>query len=434
MANFFSSLINNPKTSALKKASGGFLSSVFPGTYGIYNNFNTALNKLSPKAPTSPAPSNLSSASSSKLQGADYYKNLASSGNPTEQKAGQSWLLRNPQPQQPAIQPQQNQQQQTPPPITPTQPTTPPPQQPTAPTSPQVGTPMQNAQNVLDASNLNNNPQYQALASQNSLLTQAQNNLSTAGLAGSQNTINQKGTDLLGNQYSDLFRPQSTANLQGEKGILNPYLVNAEAGNTAEANRLLAGGQLATQGAQNVLGASLPQAFPYTSATINPLTGQPVNGGGGVNNPFGGGQQGAKIEQGSQYQGLVAAHQSAQNLQGQLSSLIQSAGINAGDINAINSFFNKVATNVSDPNYQTFNNLINDLSSIYAQILTPTGGSPTDMKTAIAQSLINAGQKGSSIMQVIQNLDAQTQAKMAGIYSAGTGQGGGSGGGGIWDF
>ena len=125
--------------------------------------------------------------------------------------------------------------------------------------------------------------------------------------------------------------------------------------------------------------------------------------------------QQAQTQQQQTYQ---SAAQQAKNLGIQLNQLITTAGINPSDVNALNSFIQKMATNTSDPNYQTFQNLVNDMSNTYAQVLTPAGGSTTDMVRSISQSLINSAQSGQSIIQVMQNLDAQVQAKISGVTTA----------------
>lgn len=128
-----------------------------------------------------------------------------------------------------------------------------------------------------------------------------------------------------------------------------------------------------------------------------------------------GASQQSQTQQAQQYQ---SAASQATNLGTQLSQLITQGGINPSNINAVNSFIQNIATNTSNPNYQTFQNLVNDMANTYAQVLTPAGGSTTDMVRQISGSLLNAAQSGQSILQVMQNLDAQVQAKIAGVTTA----------------
>lgn len=123
-------------------------------------------------------------------------------------------------------------------------------------------------------------------------------------------------------------------------------------------------------------------------------------------------------QQTGQTQQYQSAAKQAQNLGLQLQQIVTQAGINPNDVNGINSFVQKVANNTSDLNYATFQNLISDLASTYAQVLTPAGGAVTDKVRDISSSLLNATQSGQSILQVMKNLDAQVQAKIAGTQTA----------------
>jgi hypothetical protein len=181
---------------------------------------------------------------------------------------------------------------------------------------------------------------------------------------------------------------------------------------------------------QGLLNASLPQGYSYQSNVINPITGQSYGAGatGAGNGPGYGGTTLGQQAQGQQAQEYRGAHNAALNLQNQLGTLISGAGINPSNISALNSFINRVSTNVSDPNYQTFNNIVNDLASRYSVILTPQGGSTSDYRTQIAHSLINSAQSGQSIMQVLDSLNKQAEGVIGGVQSASEGNYGGSSG------
>ncbi len=354
----------------------------------------------------------------SNLQGQSYYQNLASSGSPSEKIAGQNWLANHPQ--APTASPVSHTVITSP---DGTSTTT----QKFAPTTgstsgvlskstaPQVGNQQQNAQNVLNASNLNNNPQYQALASQSGLLTQAQNNVNTAGTAGSVNTVNQAGNDILGNRYTDLFRAQSTGNLQGEKGILNPYLVNAQAGNTAEANRLLAGGQLATTGASNVLSAGQPQQVSPTNVPFNPLTGTygaPASTAYGAGGLSGVGALQQQQNQGADVQTMTSSLKQTSGLIDKAKKDIVTAGFNPSPV-ALGNYLTQYLQGkvVPDPQYA---NVVNDISEI-ANTIAPvlgTPGNPTDLKTTIAQELIPRLMAGEDIGTVLDNLEKNAGIKI----------------------
>lgn len=127
-------------------------------------------------------------------------------------------------------------------------------------------------------------------ALQNEITIQAaQQNAQLAPYAGSQNNLSQGTTNQLGTNYSNIFRPQSTANLQGEEGLLNPLLSQAGTAAAGTMAGILPEQQLATQGAtalqtgaqntasrglsaqQGILGAVAPLAnTPYA---LNPANG-----------------------------------------------------------------------------------------------------------------------------------------------------------------
>jgi len=133
--------------------------------------------------------------------------------------------------------------------------------------------------------------------------------------------------------------------------------------------------------------------------------------------------------QGAQTQQIAtwtSAKQQASNLGANLTSLINSAGINPNDVNKLNTAVQTWATNTSSPQYATFHNLVADLSNTYAQVLTPSGGTVTDYVRSISDSLLNPSASGKSILQVISDLDGQVNAKIAGVqtsYNAGTSNG-----------
>ncbi len=115
---------------------------------------------------------------------------------------------------------------------------------------------------------------------------------------------------------------------------------------------------------------------------------------------------------------LAASRAAASSIvSNQLTPFLQQNGINPSDFNAVNQFLQNIGAQTSSPQYATFKNMVADLASVYAQILTPPGGSTTDLQTQIAQSLINSTSSGQSILQVIQNLDGQAQSKIAGLQT-----------------
>lgn len=109
---------------------------------------------------------------------------------------------------------------------------------------------------------------------------------------------------------------------------------------------------------------------------------------------------------------MQSSYQQGQNLQGQLSDLITTFGLNPNDINAANIGLQKIAQNTSSSQYKALANLVTDLVSTYSSILTP--GANTDAAKAAAASLLDPTAGGSSILSTLQHLDQQAKAKIAG--------------------
>lgn len=124
--------------------------------------------------------------------------------------------------------------------------------------------------------------------------------------------------------------------------------------------------------------------------------------------------------QASQVAGYQSALNQGQNLQSQLTDLISTFGLNPNDVNAVNSGLQKIAQNISSPQYKILSNYVNDIANTYAQILTPTGGSQTDTTRSLASSMLDATAKGTSIITTMKALDDAAKAKIAGVYTTGT--------------
>lgn len=124
-------------------------------------------------------------------------------------------------------------------------------------------------------------------------------------------------------------------------------------------------------------------------------------------------------QQAQQIQSWTSALQQGQNLKAQFTDLIGKFGLNPADLNAANVGLQKIASNVSDPNYQNFHNYVADIANTYAQILTPSGGSQTNQTRDIANSLLNSTMSGQGLLNVMQTLDEQAKAKIAGVSTSG---------------
>lgn len=122
----------------------------------------------------------------------------------------------------------------------------------------------------------------------------------------------------------------------------------------------------------------------------------------------------------AQVEGYKSALQQGQNLQAQLTDLIGTFGLNPNDINAVNAGLQKIAQNVSSPQYKILSNYVNDIANTYAQVLTPPGGSATDTTRSLATSMLDATAKGTSLIQTMKSLDQAAQAKIAGVSTTGS--------------
>lgn len=126
---------------------------------------------------------------------------------------------------------------------------------------------------------------------------------------------------------------------------------------------------------------------------------------------------GGQATQGGAVAGYTSAMGQAQNLGEQLKDLIATKGVNPANINAVNKGIQLIASNVSDPDYATFKNYINDIANTYAQVLTPPNGNTTDLTRQVAQSLLDSSMKGTGIVSVMNSLDNAVQAKIAGTLT-----------------
>jgi hypothetical protein len=148
----------------------------------------------------------------------------------------------------------------------------------------------------------------------------------------------------------------------------------------------------------SVLNAQMNQMAKQINQNYNPITSQA--------------QSGITASQAGNVATMTASYKSATNLGNQLKDLITTFGINPADINSVNSGIQKIAQNVSSPQYKALFNLVTDIVSTYSSILTP--GSTSNQAQDKAASLLDASAKGSSIMETLNNLDEQAKAKIAG--------------------
>jgi hypothetical protein len=177
------------------------------------------------------------------------------------------------------------------------------------------------------------------------------------------------------------------------------------AGNTAEANRLLAGGELATKGATSNLQYSMPQQVPPGNAYVSPFLGQALPGfdsSSAMN-------RGAAYSNASSQYGQTSNTQNALNTIDQNSNLLnQLAYLNPSDSTDVNQLIAGAAGHFSSSDYANLKNLTNSLRSSYAQILVGRGSNPVDATTKANQTIPD-GMNFGAMKEVMQMLHAEGQ-------------------------
>lgn len=261
-----------------------------------------------------------------------------------------------------------------------------------------------------------NNPDIQNAYSAIAQLGEQYNN-ATAGINAMGGLDVTSASGLLGN-----LKNAYNNNLAALQGQLTNTLTKAglsQTGFQQAGAAELAGAATAQAGYQTAAGLVAPQTPSYANALFYP------GGGAGAFGTVGGGQYGtgpAAASNVASIQSLTgqvntwsaARSQASTIVSQQLTPLLNTAGVNPNDLNAINDFLQQVAGQTSNPYYAQFQNMIADLASVYAQILTPSNGRITDLKTQISQGLLSAAMAGKGLSQVIAGLDSQAQSKISG--------------------
>lgn len=121
---------------------------------------------------------------------------------------------------------------------------------------------------------------------------------------------------------------------------------------------------------------------------------------------------------------LQAANTAAEGIEKTIKSFIdQNPDLNPSDAafaNSVNQWLN--GKQLTDPRYQTLFNYLSEYTNTLAPVLG-VGGDPTNLKTEIAQSFLNARASGGSIKGVIENMAQLARDKVANIRSGATGGG-----------
>jgi hypothetical protein len=120
---------------------------------------------------------------------------------------------------------------------------------------------------------------------------------------------------------------------------------------------------------------------------------------------------------------LTASETAAQGIQQQITSYLQShPNLNPSIFSDANSFIQFLQGKTSNPEQQTLSNYLNEYISTLAPILG-IGGDTTNLKTEIAQSMVNAKASGTSIVDVLNNISQLAHGKIQNIQSGAMGGG-----------
>lgn len=225
-----------------------------------------------------------------------------------------------------------------------------------------------------------------------------------AKLAGSQTNEANELANMQGNPIPIEFQ-------QGRGNIVQQAFQTQQAAlssqEQAQATLAGTGANLASAG-QAGLGAATTAVSPHlgtvgTQTYYNPVTSQTTTG--GTNTPATGGIAQGEAALGSTLPAMSAGIQAAQQVQGDINTLISTKNLNPYAANALNSI-NQWAQGqqLSNPAY---NELVGDLNDYAGKIAPIIGamGVQTDAKTFIAQQMLNGSAQGQTITQVLDNLN-----------------------------
>src|SRR5260221_198324 len=168
------------------------------------------------------------------------------------------------------------------------------------------------------------------------------------------------------------------------------------------------------QGATNLFtAAGLKSPVTQFGVLTDPTTGLPISGGSAGSAAFQGGVIGGQQAAGQNYAGMAVANNAAKGVKATLDDFIQNnPTINSSALTAGNALQQWVSgKQLGDAKTQTFLNDVQEYVSTLAPILG-IGGTPTDAKTYIANSFVNARASGQSIQQVIQGIETLANNKL----------------------
>lgn len=156
----------------------------------------------------------------------------------------------------------------------------------------------------------------------------------------------------------------------------------------------------------------------------DPTTGLPISGGSAGSAAFQGGVIGGQQAAGVNYANMSVANTAAKGIENTITQYLQqNPSLNPSELTVGNKLSQWIQSGqFGDPKYQTLGAYLNEYISTLAPILG-VGGDTTNLKTEIAQSMINAAASGKSISEVLKNISKLADDKLANIGSAGQGGG-----------
>lgn len=286
------------------------------------------------------------------------------------------------------------------------------------PTKPTVGTQVQNAQNVLNAGQMT---EWEKAAAENVANAKGMQNFgqfapnAEAPFYAGLNPANEADRTRM---ETLITRPDLVA--RDQSGLYNQFanLYGTQANIGLQAAQTAA--ERARGAATSVLGAGAPVLGAAGQIPYNPLQGTTGQMLGGVSGAFTAGQIAGQQELGQQYAQNYSSYLQGEGIRSNISQLLDTTPLNPSDFTNINKFIQLLNGQIGNPRYQTLSNYLNEYISTLAPILG-VGGDTTNLKTQIAQSMINAQASGQSIKSVLEGLDALAQSKLNQQLQAGQG-------------
>lgn len=162
-------------------------------------------------------------------------------------------------------------------------------------------------------------------------------------------------------------------------------------------------------------GLAQPQQYGITSTPFYPSQGNTGQFGslpGGGQGAFNAGKVQGDVALGAQNAQNISANNQAKAIKTNIQSYIASnPTLNPSQFSDVNSALQFLNGKVSNPQYQTLSNYLQEYINTLAPILG-VGGDTTNLKTQIANGFVNAAASGQSLTQVLDGIEQLAQAKL----------------------